>query len=222
MRFLGHSTFQLTDGDVSILIDPFFTDNPQGATSATDVPASAILLTHGHADHLGDTVSIAKRTGAPVVAIAEIAEELADEGLATFDPNIGGTVTFAWGWVRLVAASHSSTTPKGTAGTPAGLVVRLGEKIIYHLGDTALFGDLALVGRRDAVDVALVCIGGHYTMDRHDAVEAVKLVGPRMVVPCHYDSYPEIETDVDAFKAEVEAETTATVAVLAPGESLAV
>jgi L-ascorbate metabolism protein UlaG (beta-lactamase superfamily) len=109
-------------------------------------------------------------------------------------------------------------SPGGTVNTPAGLIIRLGGKTVYHLGDTALFGDLELIGRRHPVDVALVCIGGHYTMDRHDAVEAVRLIGPRQVIPCHYGTFPAIITDVGAFKAEVESSTDAEVIVLSPGE----
>jgi L-ascorbate metabolism protein UlaG (beta-lactamase superfamily) len=220
IRFLGHAAFELKDGETSVLIDPFLTGNPKAAVAADDLNPDAILLTHGHGDHLGDTVSIAKRTGAEVVAIVELANELSGEGLENVhDPNIGGTVELDWGWVRLTPAWHTSMTPKGTANTPAGLLIGLGGKVIYHLGDTDLFTDLALVGRREAIDVALVCIGGHYTMDRHDAVEAVRLAKPKLAIPCHYDTFPPIETDVQAFKADVEAAGTAQVVVLAPGEA---
>src|ERR1700722_6389369 len=196
IRFLGQSAFELTDGDTTVLIDPFLTGNPKAAVAADELEPDVILLTHGHADHLGDTVAIAKRTGAHVVAIVELANELSEEGLENVhDPNLGGTVKFDWGWVKLVPAWHTSTTPKGTVSTPAGLLISFGGKIVYHLGDTALFSDLALVARRgDPVDVALVCIGGHYTMDRWDAVEAVKLIAPKQVIPCHYDTFPPIET----------------------------
>ncbi len=220
IRFLGHAAFELRDGDTSVLIDPFLTGNPLAAVAAEELSPTAILLTHGHVDHLGDTVSIARRSGADVVAIVEIAQELSGEGLEkVHDPNLGGTVTFDWGWVRLVPAWHTSTTPKGTANVPAGLVVSLGGKIVYHLGDTALFSDLALVGRREPIDVALMCIGGHYTMDRFDAVEAARLVGARQVIPCHYDTFPPIVTDAQAFLADVEAAGAGQVVVLAPGES---
>jgi L-ascorbate metabolism protein UlaG (beta-lactamase superfamily) len=220
IRFLGHAAFELNDGETSVLIDPFLTGNPKAAVAADDLNPDAILLTHGHADHLGDTVSIAKRTGAEVVAIVELANELSGEGLENVrDPNIGGTVQLDWGWARLTPAWHTSMTPKGTANTPAGLLIGMGGKVIYHLGDTGLFSDLALVGRREAIDVALVCIGGHYTMDRHDAVEAVRLTRPKLAIPCHYDTFPAIETDVQAFKAEVEAAGAAQVVVLAPGEA---
>ena len=219
IRFLGHAAFALTHDGATVLIDPFLTGNPKAAASADEVDATTILLTHGHGDHYGDTVAIAKRTGAPVVTIVEIAKEIGDEGVEVFDPNIGGTVTFDWGWVRLTPAWHTSTTPKGTVAIPTGLVVNIGGKTIYHLGDTALFSDLALPGRRDSLDVALIPIGGHYTMDRHDAVEAAKLIGAKQVIPCHYNTFPPIETDAQAFKADVEAATSSQVVVLEPGET---
>ncbi len=220
IRFLGHAAFELSDGSTSVLIDPFLTGNPKAAVSADELEPNTILLTHGHADHFGDTVSIAKRCSCEVVAIVEIANELSAEGIAVHDPNIGGTVSFDWGSVRLEPAWHSSMTPKGTASTPTGLMVRIGGKVIYHLGDTALFSDLQLISKlAGTIDVALVCIGGHYTMDRHDAVEAARLLGAKQVIPCHYDTFPAIETDVQAFKSEVESAGISEVVVLAPGES---
>jgi L-ascorbate metabolism protein UlaG (beta-lactamase superfamily) len=219
IRFLGHSAFALTDGDMTVLIDPFLTGNPKAAIAAQDVAATTILLTHGHGDHFGDTVDIAKRTGAPVVAIVEIAAEISEEGIETFNPNIGGTVKFDWGWVKLVPAWHTSTTPKGTANTPAGLLINMGDAIVYHLGDTALFSDLALVGKRHPIDVALMCIGGHYTMDRVDAVDAAGLIGAKTVIPCHYNTFPPIETDAEAFRSDVESATGSNVVILDPGQT---
>jgi len=218
VRFLGHAAFELADGDTTVLIDPFLTGNPKASIGADDVAATAILLTHGHGDNIGDTVAIAKRTGAPAVAIVEIANELGEEGIDVRDPNMGGTVKFEWGWVKLVPAWHTSTTPKGTANVPAGLLINFQDTIVYHLGDTCLFSDLQLVGKHHPIDVALMCIGGHYTMDRVDAVDAAELVGAKTVIPCHYNTFPPIETDAQAFKSDVESATQSNVVVLDPGQ----
>jgi L-ascorbate metabolism protein UlaG (beta-lactamase superfamily) len=216
IRFLGHAAFELTEGDTRVLIDPFLTGNPKAAVSADELEPTHIFLTHGHADHVGDTVDIAKRTGAQVVAITEIANEFQEDGLENVsDPNVGGTVEFGNVSVRLTPAWHTSTTPKGTVNTPAGLVVRIGDTTVYHLGDTALFSDLQLVKAREGqIDVALMCIGGHYTMDRQDAVAAAQLVGANQVIPCHYNTFPPIETDAEAFKNDV---SSSEVVVLDPG-----
>src|SRR3984885_2002761 len=219
IRFLGHAAFALSDGDTAVLIDPFLTGNPKAAASADEVDATTILLTHGHADHIGDTVPIAKRTGATVLAIVELAGEIGEEGVDVRDPNLGGTVNFDWGWAKLVPAWHTSTTPKGTVNTPAGLLINFKDTIVYHLGDTCLFSDLQLVGRRNPIDVALMCIGGHYTMDRVDGVEAASLIGAKTVIPCHYNTFPAIETDVQAFKSDVEAATGSGVVILDPGQT---
>jgi L-ascorbate metabolism protein UlaG (beta-lactamase superfamily) len=220
LTFLGQSAVLLEADGRHVLVDPFLSGNPKATVSPDEVPADVILLTHGHGDHYGDTVAIAKRTGAKVVAIVEIANELAEQGLDVADPNLGGTVEFEGGWVRLVPAWHTNTTPSGTVAIPAGLVINFGGKTIYHLGDTALFSDLAQPGRRDRLDAALIPIGGHYTMDRHDAVEAARLVGAPVVVPVHYDTFPPIETDAEAYKRDVEDAGLATVAILAPDASI--
>jgi L-ascorbate metabolism protein UlaG (beta-lactamase superfamily) len=221
IRFLGQSAVELTDGDARILVDPFLTGNPKATVAADDLDPTHILLTHGHADHYGDTVEIAKRTGAPVLALVEIANELAELGVeSVHDPNLGGTVSFDWGWVKLVPAWHSSTTPNGTVSPAAGLLIMVGETLVYHLGDTALFSDLQLIAQRgNHVNVALVPIGGHYTMDRFDAVTACEWVGADEVIPIHYDTFPPIETDASAFKADVENATESKVVILAPGET---
>jgi len=220
IRFLGHSCFELRDGDTSVLIDPYLSENPKAAVGPDDVDPTTILLTHGHFDHIGDTVDIAKRRGAPVVAIFELANEIAEDDVEVFDPNLGGTVKFDWGWVKLVPAWHTAVSPKGTAHTPAGLIIEFAGTTVYHLGDTALFSDLALAAQRgNQIDVALMCIGGHYTMDRIDAVAAAELVKARTVIPCHYDTFPPIETNADEFKSQVESDTDSEVVVLAPGDT---
>jgi L-ascorbate metabolism protein UlaG (beta-lactamase superfamily) len=219
VRFLGHACFTLSDGNTTVLIDPFLSGNPKAAASADEVEATTLLLTHGHADHVGDTVAIANRTGAPLVAITELAGEMGQEGVEVVDCNLGGTATFDWGWAKLVPAWHTSTTPKGTVNTPAGLLVNFKDTLVYHLGDTALFSDLQLVGRRKPIDIALMCIGGHYTMDRFDAVTAAEFVGAKTVIPCHYNTFPAIETDARAFKSDVESATSSNVVVLEPGDT---
>jgi L-ascorbate metabolism protein UlaG (beta-lactamase superfamily) len=221
IRFLAQSAVELIDGDTRILMDPFITGNPKATVSADELEPTHILLTHGHADHYGDIVEIANRTGAQVVAIVEIANELAELGVQNVhDPNLGGTIAFDWGWVKLVPAWHTSTTPSGKVSTPAGMLVMVGDKLVYHLGDTALFSDLQLIARRgNHVNLALVPIGGHYTMDRFDAVTACEFIGADEVIPIHYNTFPPIETDAQAFKSDVENATESKVVVLAPGET---
>jgi L-ascorbate metabolism protein UlaG (beta-lactamase superfamily) len=180
---------------------------------------------------MADAVAVAKRTGAPIVAIVELANWFAEQGVEeVHDPNFGGTIEFDWGWVKLVPAWHTSTAPgsaespysptSGTVIGPAGgLLVNIGGKTIYHAGDTCLFGDMKLIGERNPVDIALLPIGGHYTMDREDAVVAADLVGAGTVIPMHYNTFPPIETDAEAFKSDVESKTSAKVVVLDPGET---
>jgi L-ascorbate metabolism protein UlaG (beta-lactamase superfamily) len=220
VRFLGQSAFELKAGGTTVLVDPFLTGNPLAAATADEMSPDVILLTHGHADHLGDTVDIATRTGATVVAIVELAAELADAGCETINPNFGGTVAFDWGWVKLVPAWHTAVSPNGTPHMPAGLLIHIGDHLIYHLGDTCLFSDMQLIGRRgDRIDLALVPIGGHFTMDRFDAVTAVELIRPDQVIPMHYNTFPPIETDAQAFKSDVQNAGFSQVVVLDPGQT---
>lgn len=222
IRYLGHASWELSDGGTTVLVDPWLEGNPKAAASAGDLSATAILLTHGHFDHFGDTIDIAKRTGAAVLAITELAGEIAGtlgEDHPVHNPNMGGTVEFDWGWARLVPAWHTGTSPNGTVHTPAGLVVSFAGTTFYFVGDSALFSDLALPGRRDPIDVAVIPIGGHFTMDRFDAVEAAKLIGARVVIPSHYNTFPPVATDVDAYKSDVESATDSQVVILQPGET---
>lgn len=222
LTFLGHSAVLLEADGFRVLVDPFLTGNPAATTSPDDVEADLIVVTHGHGDHLGDAAAISKRTGAPVVTIVEVANELGADDVSVVDLNLGGTHPFAGGWVRLVPAWHTGTTPSGATATPAGAVIELGGKVVYHLGDTALFSDLTLPGKRTPLDLALIPIGGHYTMDRHDAVEAARFVGAGRVVPIHFDTFPPIKTDAQAFKQDVEAAGIAAVDVLAVGDRIEV
>jgi L-ascorbate metabolism protein UlaG (beta-lactamase superfamily) len=235
INYLGHSTVELVEGDVRVLIDPFLApNNPAATLTAEDVNPTHVFITHAHADHFADAVAVGKRTGASFVAITELANVLEEQGIEDVaDANLGGIVSYDWGWVKLVQAFHTSTvpgsadkpyspTPGTVIGAACGIVVNLGGKTVYHLGDTALFGDLKLIADRTPVDVALIPIGGHYTMHREDAVVAAEFVGADTVIPVHYDTFPPIETDAEAFKSDVEAKTKSKVAVLAPGESLTV
>jgi L-ascorbate metabolism protein UlaG (beta-lactamase superfamily) len=220
ITFLGHAAFALEHDGKTVLVDPFLTGNPKASTTADEVAADAIFLTHGHGDHLGDTVDIAKRTGATVVAIVELAGELTESGVENvIDPNIGGTADLGWVSVRLTPAWHTSTTPAGTISTPAGLVIEMGGKRIYFAGDTALFSDLALPAQRGHIDLAVVPIGGHYTMDRFDAVVAADLIKADQIIPDHYNTFPVIEADAQAFKSDVQNAGFAEVIVLDPGQA---
>jgi L-ascorbate metabolism protein UlaG (beta-lactamase superfamily) len=221
IRYLGHATFELIDGNTRVLVDPFLApNNPKAPVTADEVDPTHILVTHAHVDHLADAAAVAKRTGAPTVALVELANWLGGQGVENvIDPNLGGTVRFDWGWVKLVQAFHSSTTPDGTVTLAAGLVINIGGRTVYHLGDTCLFGDLRLIAERTPVDVAIIPIGGHYTMDRHDAVIAAEMIGAGTVIPAHYNTFPPIETDAQAFRAEVESKTSSKVIVLDPGET---
>lgn len=207
ITYHGHSCFELSNDDSRVLIDPFLKpNNPKAITSAEEVEPTHILLTHGHVDHCADVREIAERTDCQVLAMVEIAEWFSEQGLENLaDPNLGGTVEYDWGWVKLVPAFHTNTLPDGSVvGQAAGLVISFDGTIVYHLGDTCLFGDLKLIGQRHDVDVAIVPIGGHYTMDREDAVLAAEWVGADTVIPCHYGTFEAIETDVEAFESECE------------------
>jgi len=224
IRWLGHSAFELVSGSHRVLIDPFLApDNPAAVVGPDEVAPTDILLTHGHGDHTAQAVEVAKRTGARCVALTELARWLGEQGVDDVDdPNLGGTAEREWGWVKVVPAVHTSTTPDGKViGQAAGLVIYLDGTTVYHLGDTALFGDLRLIAERTPVNVALVPIGGHFTMDQEDAVTAVELIDPDVVIPMHFGTFPPIEADPERFASEVEASprTSSEVVVLRPGET---
>jgi L-ascorbate metabolism protein UlaG (beta-lactamase superfamily) len=223
LTYLGHAAFLLEQDGVAVAVDPFLSGNPTASHRPEQVAPQTILLTHGHNDHLGDTVAIAKRTGATVIATFELGEWLQGQGLEhAIDANHGGTVAFEGGTVKLVPAWHTSSyTHQGQVvapGVPAGLVVRFGGKTVYFAGDTCLFGDMRLIGE-EGLDLAVLPIGDHYTMGPEDAARAAGFLNAPVVVPCHYNTFPRIEQDAQRFKRLVEEQTSSRCVILAPGET---
>jgi L-ascorbate metabolism protein UlaG (beta-lactamase superfamily) len=222
VTYHGQACVQLAGPDGTVLIDPFMDDNPLCTVRADEVECDAIGVTHGHADHLGDTVRIARRTGATVFATYELARFLQGQGVEAHAMHIGGTHEFPFGQVKLFPAFHGGLIEGGDAGgccTPCGIIVRMGGLSIYHAGDTSLMMEMELLGRYDWIDLALLPIGDNYTMGPQDAVHAVEMIEPRVVVPMHFGTFPVIEQEPEAFRAMVEEQTDARCVVLAPGES---
>jgi L-ascorbate metabolism protein UlaG (beta-lactamase superfamily) len=226
IRYLGHSAFALNDGSREVLVDPFLTGNPLGAAKPEEFNPVAILLTHAHNDHVGDTVSIAKRSGATVISTFELGEYLESLGVNAVYGNHGGTIKFDGGSAKLTQAWHTSsyTNEKGAVvapGVPAGLIVRFGGKTTYFAGDTCLFGDMALIGE-EGLDVAVIPIGDHFTMGPADAVRALKFLKPGVAIPCHYNTFPPLVQDAHAFARDAQEKAGVKVEVLDPGETYAV
>ncbi len=211
----GHLTFSIEHDGVTILIDPFFDGNPAAKITKDDVKPDYIIVTHGHGDHVGDTVYIAKKTGATVISNFEISSWLQNQGVEKVHPmHIGGGFNFPFGRVKLTIAHHGSILPDGSyGGNPAGVLLTLGDVKIYDAGDTALTYDMTLLAD-EGVDVAILPIGDNFTMGPDDALRAVKFIKPKVVIPAHYNTWPLIEQDPYAFKERVEKETDAKCVVL--------
>jgi len=220
VTWYGHAAFSLEVGQHKLLIDPFFSDNPAATVGPDEVEAEFILITHGHGDHVGDAVQIAKRTGATVIANFEIANWFEARGVATHGQQHGGGYQHPFGYLKLTLAFHGSALPDGSyGGNPAGLLLttETGQKL-YFAGDTALFGDMRLIGE-EGIDLAALPIGDNYTMGPSDALRAVKLIQPAHVIPIHYDTWELISQDAQAWADLVAKETTAQTHVLKPGQS---
>ncbi|HCR04134.1 MAG TPA: metal-dependent hydrolase [Gemmatimonadetes bacterium] len=221
LTFHGHSTCSLeTDDGLHIVIDPFFGDNPVCELSVDDVEADFILLTHGHFDHIADAIPLAERTGATIVATFEIATYMEGKGLTVSPHHIGGGVTYPFGYVKLTPALHGGIVelPDGEGFTtlPAGFLINLNNgKRFHHAGDTGLLNDMRLL--KGMVDVAMVPIGDRFTMGPDDAVKAVEFIAPNVVIPIHYNTWPPIEQDAEAFKAAVG--SLAQVEIMTPGDT---
>jgi L-ascorbate metabolism protein UlaG (beta-lactamase superfamily) len=221
LTWLGHGAWQLETAGQRVLIDPFFTGNPAAAVTADAVAADFILVSHGHGDHVGDTVAIARRTGATVIANYEITEWLGKQGITrTHAMNTGGAHTFPFGHLKLTIAQHTSMLPDGAnGGNPCGFLIRLADgRIIYHAADTGLFLDMQLIGE-EGIDVAILPIGDNYTMGPADSLRAIRLLQPKQVIPTHFGTWEVIAQDAQRWAAKVKAETSAEPIVLKPGQT---
>jgi L-ascorbate metabolism protein UlaG (beta-lactamase superfamily) len=221
LRWLGHGCWLVNTAGHSIVIDPFLNDSPTAPVKADAVKADFVLVSHGHFDHVADAAAVAKRSGATVAANYEICEWLGKQGVQNTQPmNLGGAIELPFGRVKLTLAHHSSVLPDGTdGGNPGGFLLTLADGKIYFACDTALFYDMKLIGAA-GLDLAVLPIGDRFTMGPDDALEAVKLLAPRRVVPSHYGTWPPIEQDAQAWAARVRAETKTEPIVIAPGGTI--
>lgn len=221
IKFLGHSCFYVEDGDFKALIDPFLTNNPKAVMNPDEFSKlTHIFVTHGHGDHIGDSISIAKKNNCTVITNHEISKYLIENEVTTHAMHIGGRTKFDFGVVKMTPALHGSgiETENGIVcgGNPCGFVIEINGEKLYHGGDTGLTLDMKLL-EVENIDVALLPIGGNFTMDVEDAVRAVEFINPKKVVPMHYDTFPIIETSPQTFKNDVK---NAEVVIMNPGDEL--
>jgi L-ascorbate metabolism protein UlaG (beta-lactamase superfamily) len=224
ITWLGHAGFSMNIDGISVLVDPFLTDNPSAAASADEIEADYILVSHGHGDHIGDTIAIAKRTGATVISNAEICRWLGKQGLDNVHAqHIGGGFNHEFGYVKLTIAHHGSILPDGSyGGNPAGFLITTNRgKTAYFACDTGLFYEMKFYGE-EGIDVAFLPIGDNYTMGPNDALRAVKLLEPKVVIPMHYNTWELIRQDATAWIEAVRNETTSTPVLLNPGDTYTV
>ena len=204
LTYLSHAGFIVEGGGARIVFDPFLTGNPLAKANPSDITADYIILTHGHGDHLGDSLDIAKANNATVIAVFELANYCSARGANVHPMHIGGAYTFPFGRVKFTIAHHGSSAPDGTyTGNPAGVLLTIDGKTLYHAGDTALFLDMKLIGEMNAIDVALLPIGDNFTMGIDDAVKAVEFLRPQLAIPIHYKTFDVIDVDPGEFVEKV-------------------
>ncbi|MDP2690628.1 MAG: metal-dependent hydrolase [Deltaproteobacteria bacterium] len=221
LTYHGHSCFTIESGGSGVIIDPFLNGNPMADIKPRQVKVNAVLVTHGHADHLGDAVEISKANNAPVIGPFELVNYCTAKGATGHPMHIGGGFDFPFGRVKLTIAHHGSTTDTGAVGNPCGFLVTMGGKTIYHAGDTGLFSDMGLIGETNSIDCALVPIGDNFTMGIDDAARAVGMLKPKMAIPMHYNTFEVIRQDPEEFKKKL-AGKAVRVEILKPGESVEV
>lgn len=217
----GHATLGLETGGYKLVIDPFFEGNPAAPLSPNKVEADFLLVSHGHGDHVGDAVAIARRTGATIISNYEIAGWFSEKGVEkTHGQHLGGGYKHPFGYLKLTLALHGSMLPDGSyGGNPCGFLLSTNDgRKFYFAQDTGLFGDMKLIGE-EGLDVAVIPIGDNYTMGPDDALRAVKMLEPKVVIPIHYNTWPLLAQDASAWSERVEKETKTKVVVLKPGES---
>ena len=199
VTYLGHAGFLFGDGTYGVAVDPFLSGNPLAKHQPDDISCDSVVLTHGHPDHVGDTVAIAKRNGAPVVAPFETAMWAQQQGCSIIDTNPGGKVDVPGGWVAFTQAFHSSSYEGTYMGCACGIVLNLGGVTVYHCGDTGLFSDMKMIGEIYKPDIACIPIGDRYTMGPELATRAAEWIGARVAIPIHYKTFPILAPSADGF-----------------------